>query len=111
MFAVRNNGVHGYVQHVGNLFVAQSFYDLNEYVSFAFAQFLCFRRVLLLAVRMSVVGECGIKNVVLDGAVVGKIVLGVPQFAHDADERIGHVASAGIRVSRVILDNEVLDLG
>ena len=57
VFAVRNNGVHGYVQHIGNLFVAQPFYDLNEYVSFAFAQFL---RFCLYASRMAFRSSSGL---------------------------------------------------
>lgn len=112
VLAMRNDGVRGDTQHIGYLFVAQSAYDLHEHVSLAVGQFFGLGEdgFPAFASRLVAIVHRRTEDVVLDGAMVRKILLGVPEVAHHADERVGYGGRVTGYGRRIVLDDEVLDL-
>ena len=90
ILAVRNDGVGGDTQHIGYLFVAQSAYNLHEHVPLAVGQFFRVRgygiRVTGGGFAIIGFGYCRAEDVIFYRAMVCKIMLGVPEIGHDADQ-------------------------
>ena len=98
VLAVGNDRVGGDTQHIGNLLVAQAANDLNEHIFFALGEFLRLRLEVASMREGTLSGERRTQDVILDGAMVGEILLGVPEVGHDADEEIsdrGRVTGCG----------------